>query len=226
MIEVTNWQAKQHYHKKEGPPLWIKLYRDWISNEHVKLDMDDHLRYVMVGLWCLAARHTNEIPERLEYLSGELGTVVTQDDLDRLEAFGFIALDHGSRPMALDTDSRPTALDSEEKRREEKKREEGGADAPTVAAVGVFLERVGVGWDLKRPIDEWCAEIQTTDKYAGADFPYEIQKAADWHAGKKKRPKPSMALRNWLERAARDARARAKSSRPSTGQKYERLRAS
>lgn len=117
-----------------------------------------------------------------------------------------------------------TESDTEEKK-EERKGTAVERCSPTAAAVGVFLERVGVGWDLKRPIDEWCAEIQTTDKYAGADFPYEITKAADWHAGKKKRPKPSMAIRNWLERAAKDARADAKKRRPS-GQKYERLRAS
>ena len=127
-------------------------------------------------------------------------------------------------PKPLELKANYTEADTEEKK-EKRKRTAVEHRSPTAAAVGVFLERVGVGWDLKRPIDEWCAEIQTTDKYAGADFPYEIQKAADWHAGKGKRPKPSMAIRNWLERAAKDARRELAKKRP-TGQRYERLRAS
>ena len=87
----------------------------------------------------------------------------------------------------------------EEKRREEKK--------TTAAAVGDFLEVTSTEWRLSRPIEEWCREIETDAKYAGADLPYEIRKCRDWHNGRGKRPKsPDIAIRNWLERAARSAR--------------------
>lgn len=216
MIQVTHWESKQHYHKKDGPPLWIKLYRDWISNEHVKLDMDDHLRYVMVGLWCLAARHKNEIPDRLKYLTGELATEVTQEDLDALKGFGFITLDGGSR-ASLDSGSRPMTLDLEEKRREEKK----GMPSPVSVAVENFLSQVGVEWDVKsRSLEDWSLEIQAN--HPGIDIPPEIQKAADWHSGSKKKPKrPSMALRNWLGNAVKFKKENAPKPK---GQKYERLR--
>lgn len=76
----------------------------------------------------------------------------------------------------------------------------------TAAAVGDFCERTGATWRLDKGIDEWVAEIKAEPKYAGADHAYEIRKCADWHVGKNKTPSaPDMSIRNWLERAAKDA---------------------
>lgn len=85
----------------------------------------------------------------------------------------------------------------------EDKEEQEQQPLTTTAAVGEFCERTGSDWRLDRTIPEWVREIESTPKYQGVDFPYEIHKCTDWHVGKGREPKaPDMSIRNWLERAA------------------------
>lgn len=85
---------------------------------------------------------------------------------------------------------------------------------PTAAAaVGVFLERVGSDWRIDRTIAEWADEIESEPKYAGADIVYEIMRCADWHVAHRKKPSaPDLAIRNWLRKAAEDARGNARAA--------------
>lgn len=83
---------------------------------------------------------------------------------------------------------------------------ENGTD-PVALAVGEFCRITGAEWRLTTPIDEWSRDIRREPKYAGVDFRYEIMRCAEWHDGKGKTPRaPDISIRNWLERAAEDAR--------------------
>lgn len=78
--------------------------------------------------------------------------------------------------------------------------------SPTAAAVGLFCQRVGAPWSLKESITAWADRVDTEPKYAGADIPYEIGKAAEWYVTKGRKLKaPTVAIHKWLERAGRDA---------------------
>ena len=83
------------------------------------------------------------------------------------------------------------------------------------AAVGEFCERTGSEWRLDKGISEWVEEIESDPTYAGAELHHEIRKATDWHVGRGNTPKaPDMSLRNWLKKAADDAKREHKSQRP------------
>ena len=107
--------------------------------------------------------------------------------------------DHGERRNGRteNGDEEPSSLRSEE-------------PSSAAAAVSDFCRRTGATWRLDTGVRDWIAEIEREPRYAAADIPYEIRKCADWHVGRKKKPKaPDMSIRNWLERAAADAEERA-----------------
>lgn len=75
------------------------------------------------------------------------------------------------------------------------------------AEVGDFCVRLGCEWKLSDAIADWSAELERDARYAGVDIAHEIRRCREWHEGKRKKPKaPDQAIRNWLKRAAEDAR--------------------
>lgn len=111
------------------------------------------------------------------------------------------------------------------------KEEEREVEVETATTVSSVAARVAdfcllttATWKLKAGIPEWAEQIWREPKYVGVDIPYQINRCTEWHVGKNKRPKaPDQAIRNWLERAAKDHRPRTngdsgRTTGPTTGQ--------
>ena len=95
MISIPNWRSFQHYGKAKPP--WIKLYRDTLQNFEIMHKLKPNERWVLVGLWMLAATHENKIPSDLQYLSHALREKVTSRLIDKLQVLGMIEVGDESR---------------------------------------------------------------------------------------------------------------------------------
>lgn len=85
-LQVVNWSEFQHY-KDRNPP-WIKLHNQILENyEYTRLP--DVTKAHLFGLWMLASRTENKIPNDLEWLAGKLGAT-EKVDLNALLVSGFI----------------------------------------------------------------------------------------------------------------------------------------
>lgn len=112
--------------------------------------------------------------------------------------------------------------ESESESESEKKRGEAAPErgSDTAAAVEFFLDQVGAEWSLGQTVEEWSDGLAT--KYAGVDVAHEVQRCAEWHVERGKKPKaPTSSIHNWLKRAADDVKPAARRTR--TGQDYARL---
>ena len=75
---------------------------------------------------------------------------------------------------------------------------------PVGVAVGRFLSQTRSVWPLRQPIGSWARKISRDTKYASIDIVREIDLAAEWWEGSRKKPKrPDRAIRNWLENAVK-----------------------
>jgi hypothetical protein len=94
----------------------------------------------------------------------------------------------------------------------------------TAAAVLRFAQQIGTkGWRLKRSVVEWTVALLADARYRGLDIPYEIAKCHEWHESKGKHVgAPTLALLNWLGRAAEDVHS---GRRIAAGSEAARVRA-
>lgn len=87
-IEVKNYEHFQHY--KDRRPPWIKLYNDLLEDYEFGC-LPDASKWLAVGLWLLASRTGNRIPNdpkwiaRMIHASGEI-------DLAPLVSAGFVTV--------------------------------------------------------------------------------------------------------------------------------------
>lgn len=93
MIRIKNWERHQHY--KRPKPAWIKVYRD-LLNDYDFGRLDPTNKWILIGLWLLAAETDNNIPQDKTWLKNRL-QLPTQPDLDALQTLGFITLGEPSR---------------------------------------------------------------------------------------------------------------------------------
>jgi hypothetical protein len=114
-ITVANWSKFQHYKKPQ--PRWVKLYRDLIGHYEI-MRLIPSERWVLVGLWCLAAETDNRIPADLEYLTHRLHCSVTEKTLKKLEVLRLLQL-----PKSIHRNSRIALVLEEESRGEESRGE-------------------------------------------------------------------------------------------------------
>lgn len=112
MISVVNWQRHQHYGKEK--PTWIKLYRDLLNDYEFMYHLEPEERWILVGIWLLAAETGNAIPGDLKYLNDRLKVDVKIELIRKLEAVGFITVTSISRESLEKVYTK--------KRREEKRR--------------------------------------------------------------------------------------------------------
>jgi len=87
-ISVVGWTNFQHY--KDRDPPWIKLHCKLIDNFAYTL-LQDASRSHLMGIWVLAARYHNAIPNHAEWIARRLQTT-SPVDLDVLVAAGFITI--------------------------------------------------------------------------------------------------------------------------------------
>lgn len=108
-MRVKNWDRFQHYKNREHPPPWIKLYESLLTDYEFQ-SLSESNRYKLIGIWLLASKQGNELPNDAAYVARCIG--VKRLDLDLFISRGW--LEH------VYTDSR----DGLDQSREEKKRGE------------------------------------------------------------------------------------------------------
>jgi hypothetical protein len=92
-ITIRNWARHQHY--KRPKPVWIKVYRDILSDyEFSKLSPVE--RWTVVGLWLLAAETDNAIPDDVAWIQQRL-QLIEPPNLEKLQTLGIVSLVRPSR---------------------------------------------------------------------------------------------------------------------------------
>jgi len=119
-FEVVGWEKFQQYSDRD--PKWIKLYRTLLDDyEYTKLP--DAARSHLVGIWLLAARLNNKIPNDPAWIAKRIAST-TKIDLETLQTLGFIALYNSVQIRTDPSDPPYQIVPREEKRREEEIKEE------------------------------------------------------------------------------------------------------
>lgn len=100
-LAVKNWAKFQHY-KQRNPP-WIRLYNE-LLDDYAFACLQDASKWHAVGIWLLASRFDNRIPDDPTWIAQRINAR-TKLDLDELLSAGFIERcndDQGaSTPLAL-----------------------------------------------------------------------------------------------------------------------------
>jgi len=125
-LVVVNWTEFQHY--KDRAPPWIKLHTALLEKyEYQRLQ--DASKAHLVGIWMLASRLENRIPNDPEWIATRIGAQ-SIIDFQALEAAGFISYEgrRASKPLALGLQS--ACLETEGEGESERETKKTGADAP------------------------------------------------------------------------------------------------
>lgn len=85
--QVRNWERFQHYKNKDNPPPWIKLYCETLT-DYEFLQLSEADRYKLIGLWLLASKTRNRIPDDAGYIARVIG--VKRIDLDVFVKTGWL----------------------------------------------------------------------------------------------------------------------------------------
>lgn len=97
-ISVKNFERFQHY--KDRNPKWIKLYND-VLDDYAFGCLPDASKWLAVGIWLLASRHENRIPNDLEWIGRRINASEPVD-LGPLLSAEFITVSQpASKPLAL-----------------------------------------------------------------------------------------------------------------------------
>lgn len=124
-IRVKNFEKFQHY--KDRNPVWIKLYNE-ILDDYAFACLQDASKWLAVGIWLLASRHDNKVPNDPAWI-GKRINATGPVDLAALVSAGFIEVcGEDSQPLA---DRSVSAMpEREEETEEETEEEKKGAEAP------------------------------------------------------------------------------------------------
>lgn len=98
-LRVRNWDRFQHYKSKNAPPPWIKLYTDTLTNYDF-LKLGDADRYKLIGVWMLAAKTNNIIPNDPVFVARCIG--VKRVDLALFVTSGFLEVVYDESRPALE----------------------------------------------------------------------------------------------------------------------------
>ena len=116
-IRVRNWEKFQHYRHRNPP--WIRLYNELLENYDFAR-LQDASKWHAVGLWLLASRLDNRIPDDQQWIQSKTNSS-TIVDLDALISAGFIErYDNASGELATCKQSAKPEKSRVEERREEK----------------------------------------------------------------------------------------------------------
>lgn len=93
-LRIRNWEKFQHY-KHRNPP-WIRLYTE-ILDKYEMAAMPDATKWHLVGIWLLASRCDNRLPDDAAWIAQRIAARSTVD-LDTLIAGGFLERCEDSQP--------------------------------------------------------------------------------------------------------------------------------
>lgn len=113
-LEVVSWAEFQHY-KDRNPP-WIKLHNQLLENYDYTC-LPDAAKSHLLGIWMLASRTDNRIPNNAQWISNKLSATETVN-LKLLFDSNFIKIHHASNPLADCSDDRTVTVPSEEESRD------------------------------------------------------------------------------------------------------------
>lgn len=124
-IEVKNFDKFQHY--KDRNPIWIKLYYELLDDYEFSR-LDDAAKWLAVGLWMLASRCGNRIPNDSEWIAKRL-SLKAKPNLNALLGSGFISIVamEQSASNALASRYQDACLEKETEKETEKKKDLGAA---------------------------------------------------------------------------------------------------
>ena len=75
-LRVTNWDELQQY--KDRDPKWIKVYRELLDNYNYTCLPDADKSHI-IGLWLLAAKLDNKIPNDKTWIQRRIGATKPPD---------------------------------------------------------------------------------------------------------------------------------------------------
>lgn len=192
-LKVRNFEQFQAF--KDGRPIhWIKLYMALLEDyEFVLLSSAE--RWHVIGLWILAAKTGNCIPNDPEFVSQSI-KIPEPVNLDKLRDYGFLVRKPGRKRTKPYESVRSRTQSRVEKKREEKSREENTQTVATAPCADGDYE-------LKADkLAEW------KESFPGVDVESEIRSAIQWlHDNPTKRKQRKHTTRffgNWLRKAAKD----------------------
>lgn len=161
---LPGWLDHQHYRDRD--PVWVKLYRDTLTSESWVMGTDIS-RLVQVASILLAARYKNAIPLNFPLLSRVASLDCTAEQfsaaLDHLARFQFIEIhgeiEAGKHDASNTLATCPTTSEVPylEKRREEKRREEG--EAASAARPKSRATKIPSDWTPNAKHAEIAAEV-------------------------------------------------------------------
>ncbi len=149
-LRVVNWEAFQHYGDRMPP--WIKLHNT-VLEDPVIASLPDHSKAHVFGLWLLASRLKNKIPNNSKFIGARINAT-RQVDVNSLIDCKF--LEH--HPECLHDASNALAECSTDKnkrdksREEEEEREKERAHPPSSSPPSVRYETTL--FDAKRRLDQ------------------------------------------------------------------------
>lgn len=121
-LSVRNWDEFQQY--KDRRPAWIKLHTS-LTDDYEFCRLTDAAKFHVVGIFLLAARMENKIPNDPEWVAKKI-EATTAVDISRIIDSGFLIAwnpgDHEDRTGFVQGSYEPRTL--EEESREEESREE------------------------------------------------------------------------------------------------------
>lgn len=153
-LRVRNWEKFQHYHKRNPP--WIRLYNEILDNYDFSR-LPDASKWHAVGIWLLASRFDNRIPDDPKWI-GQRINATSNVDVDALISAGFIEhYDDASDTLAPRTQSATlegegegegeTEVEGESEKRQKRKPSRSlmrtFADDPALWMHGIWTEELG-----------------------------------------------------------------------------------
>ncbi len=95
IFAIKNYERFQHYSERKPP--WIKLYYDLLQDrDFYRLSVPN--KYVLIGLFLIASRCENRIPDDPDWIAHQLGVAGKSIDWDALLASGFLVCVQDASP--------------------------------------------------------------------------------------------------------------------------------
>jgi hypothetical protein len=182
-FRVVNFEKFQHY-KNRNPP-WIKLHMSILTNYEFN-QLSDTEKYLLIGLYLLAARTANRIPMDTRYIRDSLRMTTRKVQLKKLIGLKLIeqiqddGLDNASKVLDGRKHDTPPETETETETEEDAPLTPQGADIP-------FRDLFEIAWESfplviqgrnvrSRAENQWKARIN------GGDDPNIIIKAVKNYA--------------------------------------------
>jgi len=95
-FHVKGWRRFQHYGDRTPP--WVKLYNSLLE-DFAFAGLSDAAKFHLIGIWLLASRTANVIPDDPQFVAHRLNAKEPVD-LELLASHGFLESCDGSDPLA------------------------------------------------------------------------------------------------------------------------------